>query len=67
MTPEQQAAYIIAQSACMLAEMEAMKAANAMPFAGTETKRYEPADFEALPNRYGLHHNAVVGWFTGRS
>jgi len=66
MTPEQQAAYIIAQSACMLAELEAMKASNAMPFAGTQTILYSPADFEALPGRYGLHHNAVIGMFTGR-
>jgi hypothetical protein len=66
MTPEQQAAYIISQSACMLAEMEAMKATNAMPFAGTQTILYSPADFEALPTKYGVHHNAVVGWFTGR-
>ncbi len=66
MTPEQQAAYIIAQAACMHAEMEGMKAENARRSAGQAPLRYSEVDFEALPARYGIDHNAVVGFFTGR-
>lgn len=66
MTPEQQAAYIFAQSACMLAEMEGMKAANAERTRHDCPPLYSMEDFDALPNKYGVHHNTVIGWFTGR-
>jgi hypothetical protein len=66
MTPEQQAAYINSQVACMLAELEAMKARNALTQSLGLSQVYSEADFLALPDKHGVHHNAVIGYFTGR-
>ncbi len=66
MTPEQQAAYIVAQAACMHAEIEGMRSENLAAAVNSEPPPYRKADFDALPVRYGLHHNAVIGYFTGR-
>jgi hypothetical protein len=66
MTPEQQAAYIFSQTACMQVELAAMQAANmaAESDPGCLALPHAPDDFRALPLRYGVHHNAIVGWFT---
>ncbi len=63
MTDEQQAAYIYAQSICMLAEIEAMKAANASRAFCGFTPAYGEEAFAALPDQYGLSHNAVISFF----
>jgi hypothetical protein len=63
MTDEQKAAYVIAQSACMLAVLESMKAENAMCDVRGVPREHSSVDFEDLPNQYGVHHNAVMGLF----
>jgi len=63
MNNEQKVAYINAQVASMLAEMEGMKAAN------TERERdgfalaYDEKAFSSLPAEYGVDHNSVVAFF----
>lgn len=66
MTPEQQAAYIIAQAACMHAEIEGMRAANLGRVINNDPLLYTEADYAGLPDKYGVHHNAVIAFFTGR-
>jgi len=61
MTPEQQAAFVYSQTACMLAELAAMQCAN--QGLGPYDMPYGTEDFRALPDKYGLGHNAVVGMF----
>lgn len=66
MTESQQAAYVVAMSACVIAEVAAMKAAN---FAASQERTpppYNEQSFKDLITRYGIHHNAVIEYFTGR-
>lgn len=63
MTPEQQAAYVFAQSAAAIAEIEAMKAANEARAASGDSPAYGEDAFRDLIDKYGLHHNAVIGLF----
>lgn len=65
MNPTQAAAFIAAQTAMLLVELEAMKAANAHPFSGTEKPHYTEADFRDLYARYepALGFNAVINIF----
>lgn len=60
MTREQAAAFIIAQAACAMAEVAAMQARNA---ANPHRPTHPPEDFEAVPDRYGIGHNAVLTFF----
>jgi hypothetical protein len=62
MTPEQQAAYILSQVACMQAELAAMQVAN-QAAGSVGTLKYSEQDFLDLPLKYGVHHNAVIGYF----
>lgn len=66
MTDEQKAAYVMAQSVCVFAEIEAMKARN-MHDAMFENhvQTYSEKDFRNLIDRYGIHHNAVLTIFHG--
>lgn len=64
MTPEQKAAYVIAQAACAMAEIAAMQARNAR-FSGPD-KYHEPKDFDAVIEKYCIGHNAVIGLFQER-
>ena len=66
MTPEQQAAYVIAMAACAMAEIAGMQAANNERAARGEAMAYNEQAFMDVPNRHGIHHNAVIGMFTGR-
>jgi hypothetical protein len=66
MTPEQQAAYVIAMAACVNAEVAAMQAENAVAIAAGNVPVFRSQDFLDMTVRYGIHHNAVVGMFTGR-
>jgi hypothetical protein len=63
MNKEQQAAYITAQAAYALIEAMGMQADNgnrqATGLPGPWTKK----DFDGLIERYGIHHNAVIGYF----
>ncbi len=63
MTPEQAAAFVIAQAAAMLCELEAMKAANAERAQMGTAPAYNAADFSGLPGRFGLGENAVLELF----
>lgn len=71
MTPEQQAAYVIAQAACVTADVAAMQAENAaVTEANADTSMirrmslpWKGQDFRDLINVYGIHHNAVIGFF----
>lgn len=73
MTPEQQAAYIIAQAMCAAGDIAGMQAANAACAAasadssGTLVQPFKEKDFTDVALRYGIHHNAVISFFTGRS
>lgn len=66
MTPEQQAAYIISQTVCALIEAMGMQGSNLAMELGQNFKPYMKADFEALLEKYGIHHNAVISFIQGR-
>lgn len=63
MTPEQKAAYIIAQSVCALAEIEGMKALNAEREHHGYALGYDEDAFLKVIEKYGIHHNATIGLF----
>jgi hypothetical protein len=63
MTPEETIAYVQAQTACALTELEGMKAENADRARRGETQAYGEQAFSDLILRYGIHHNAVIGMF----
>lgn len=63
MTPEQQAAFIIAQAACANGTIAAMQAQNECDRAAGKPPTNSPQDFEDVAARYGIHHNAVLGFF----
>lgn len=65
MTPEQRAAFVNSRVACMLAELEAMKAANEERLADGMALAYDYKAFSDLPDVYGLGHNAVVSFLIG--
>jgi hypothetical protein len=60
----QRAAYIISQAAYAQIEAMAMMAFNKLISEGGGTGRaYTYEDFMNLQNKYGIHHNAVIGSF----
>src|SRR5260221_14051776 len=59
----QKAAYIIAMSACAQAEAMGMLAENQFCASENRPPTYRFYDFEALSNKYGIHHNAVLTFF----
>lgn len=63
MSPEQKAAFIIAQAACASAEIAGMQAANLERDAGGYTIAYDEAAFAAVPDRFGIGRNAVISFF----
>ena len=63
MTPEQQAAYVIAMAACVTAEAAAMQAENQQRSHRGEAVAYTGQAFTDLINQYGIHHNAVLTMF----
>lgn len=65
MTPEQAAAYVNAQTALFLAELEGMKAENALSAHYQESPPYGHDQFVALNKRWQtvLGHNAVIALF----
>jgi hypothetical protein len=60
MTKNQSAAYLFSQSACALAEIEGMKAENAIRGMRGEPLAYNEAAFIAVIDNYGIHHNGAV-------
>lgn len=63
MTPEQAAAFIHAQSVAATAEIEGMKAENAMRALNGDSPAYGYAQFSDIEGRYGLGHNTVCRLF----
>ena len=65
MTENQKAAYIIAQSVSAYAEIESMKALNIYRDRQGETIAYDEKAFLDVIEKYGIHHNGVLGLFHG--
>lgn len=63
MTPEQKAAYIVAQSVLAYAEIEAMKAANLERQLAGQSLAFSESDFNSIQHKYPIGHNAVVSFF----
>ena len=65
MAPEEKVAYINAQTACALAEIEGMKAENANRLQYDNAIAYRGADFNSVCESYGITHNQVISFFGG--
>jgi len=63
MTPEQQAAFIHAQSACALITAMGMQAANERCRLDNEYPRYGESDFKGVLNQFIIQHNDVITEF----
>ena len=63
MTPEQAAAFVSGQAACLNAEIEAMKAANLKRVSEGAALAYSGHDFRDAINDYQCHHNAAIEIF----
>ena len=63
MNEEQQAAYIISQSAVLLAVVAGMEAENLNRHYRGEAPAYAEAEFQAVIDNSPVHHNAVIGFF----
>lgn len=60
----QKTAYMNAQVACAMIEMQGMVAENLRrQIEMSDSPLYVEADFARLINKYGIHHNAVITWF----
>ena len=66
MSDEQKAAYIMSQAACVIAEVLGMQAENMQREATGKSMAYTAEDFAGVVDKYGIHHNSVIGFFTGR-
>jgi hypothetical protein len=65
MTTEQQAAYIQAQATAALIEALGMMSTNLHHALNlNDGLPRKEQDFLDLINRYGIHHNTVIGYFT---
>ena len=56
------AAYITAMAACAQIEATAMSEANKSARAAGQPAPHMASDFENLIVKYGIHHNAVIGY-----
>jgi hypothetical protein len=65
MTPEQQAAFIMAQAACAMAEIAGMQAENQHRLSVGQTITYFEDAFIAVIGRHVIGHNAVISFFGG--
>lgn len=63
MRGEEKVAYVNAMTACALAEIAAMQAANAHMAIIGEGPVYDAQHFRDVPDRFGIHHNAVLSLF----
>jgi hypothetical protein len=62
MNEQNRAIYIQSQIACAMIEIEAMKAENAQRESAGQAISYGYNAFICLIERYGLHHNAILGY-----
>ncbi len=65
MTPEQAAAFIMAQAACAMGEIAGMQAENQIYVAHGEAPVFGKNAFDAVAERYTIGHNAVLTLFQG--
>ena len=63
MTPEQKAAFVIAQAMDMHTRAIGMQARNDMEIAHGREPVYKEADFARLTENYSLGHNALIDFF----
>lgn len=63
MTPEQKAAFIMAQSACAMAKIGGMQASNMAAQAANEPLMYGPDDFDKVFEEFLIERRAVMGIF----
>lgn len=63
MTPEQSAAYVMGQAACLMAEIAGMQAANQHRLSLGHSIAYDEGAFQDAINNYQCHHNAAIGLF----
>ena len=63
MIPEQQAAYVFSQSASALIEAMGMISENMDRARKGETQAWHDSEFNNLIDKYGIHHNAVLGFY----
>ena len=63
MTPEQKAAYIIAQATCAMARINGMMAENACLVIRGEEPKFLLEDFEMVTVQFGIGDNDVIGMF----
>jgi len=63
MTPEQQAAYVFAQSVSALIEAMGMISDNMDRARKGESQAWDNEEFNNLIVKYGIHHNAVIGLY----
>ncbi len=63
MNQEQAIAYLMAQVVCAQAEIEGMKAMNRERESQGYALAYDKEAFFNVPNKYGIHHNAVLDLF----
>lgn len=63
MTPEQKAAYVMGQAACLIAEVLGMHAENMQREHRGESMAYTEKDFDNAIGRSGCHHNSTIALF----
>ena len=66
MTDDQNTAYVLSQIACAVIEAMGMQAENQQRAHRGEAMAYRENDFNALIEKYGIHHNAVCAVMQGR-
>jgi hypothetical protein len=60
MTDQQAAAYVLSMAVCAQVEIAGMQAENAQT---PDSQPFTRADFMAVIEKYGIHHNAVLTTF----
>ena len=63
MTPEQKAAFIMAQAACAIAEIAGMQAENQHRANNGDSVRYGEEAFQGVTARFVIAHNDVISFF----
>lgn len=63
MTPEQSAAYVMGQAACLNAEIAGMQAENMQRAALGQSMAYDEVAFIRVIDKYSCHHNAACSAF----
>lgn len=56
------AAFITAMAACSHAKLAGMQEQNIADRGAGRPVTYQPQDFEAVPDEFGLGHNAVISY-----